>query len=330
MKELELLDVHPDHTHLVLTDCDGERYRLPINDDLREALRPERATLESVKVRLGKDAPSVRDIQSLIRMGSTAGAIAEQFGLPVEHVERYEGPILNERRFIAQRARTMTIGPSSDSPTLEDLVLDRLAARGVDSASVEWDAVRQGNEPWEIIARFIYSAQQKEARWSVDSTFQHIHALDQEGRWLTETVSPIFGSDAPRPEPADDEPIRPQFPSVGSDALISELNAKRGIRVEPDMSMFDEDELLDEVEQEEVAASSVEENEEGDVLPFNTGNQMAAEQEPRDDHDEPTPDDQPNNGPTLPGFEQTPKKRKSKKRTSVPPFDEIFFGSRSD
>ena len=46
MIELELLVVGGDGQSLVLTDADGERYRIPVTDELRAAVRRDRARLE--------------------------------------------------------------------------------------------------------------------------------------------------------------------------------------------------------------------------------------------------------------------------------------------
>ena len=184
MADLELVGIHPDGDHLILIDPDGDRHRLTIDEALRAAVRRDRPHLEQVRSEV---APRPRQIQAMIRAGASAESVAAESGLPVEQVRRYEGPVVAERDYVAGRARAMHVGRTSDSPTLGDMVLDRLAARGVDSASLRWDAHRQGTDPWHEVAYFRAAEKDHEALWEVDLTSATFTALDDESRWLSET-----------------------------------------------------------------------------------------------------------------------------------------------
>lgn len=184
MADLELVGIHPDGDHLILIDPDGDRHRLTIDEALRAAVRRDRPHLEKVRSEV---APRPRQIQSMIRAGASAEAVAAESGLPVEQVRRYEGPVLAERQYVAQRARNLHVGRSPDSPTLGDLVVDRLAARGVDGDSLRWDARRQGTEAWQVVAGFHAGDSDQEAAWEVDLASGTFTALDDESRWLSET-----------------------------------------------------------------------------------------------------------------------------------------------
>ncbi|MDO5747114.1 MAG: septation protein SepH [Actinomycetaceae bacterium] len=268
MIDLEFLDVHPDRTRLVLTDSDGQRYLLPITDSLRTAVRIERPLLHTVKPTPGTDTLAPRDIQVLIRMGSTSTDIARQFNVPLESIRPYEKPIHDERRYIAQMAQRCRIGNDKDAPTMGDLVVDRLAARGVDPDTIDFDAIRSGQDPWEVIVTFVQSAIEKEAHWSFDVAAKSLTALDQEAIWLTETAvsshADPFGVSRPLPweqeetdiiatisspssqvPPSQTPPLSaPPEPSptraTGTELLLDELNAQRGIRQSIDMSEFDD------------------------------------------------------------------------------------------
>src|SRR5690625_201485 len=99
MVELELVGIHDDGEHLVVKDPENTTYTLPITEALRAAVRRDRAQLE--QLRAGDIRP--REIQALIRAGSSAEDVAEQAGVSVEQVRRYEGPVLAEREFAARR-----------------------------------------------------------------------------------------------------------------------------------------------------------------------------------------------------------------------------------
>ena len=231
MKDLELLGLHPDGNQLILNDEDGTRYALAITQELRDKLRPERPNLEAVPQNPKKTVPP-RKIQSLIRAGSTVSEIPDKFDLPVAKVQRYATPILAERRHIANLAQSCQIGGESDSPHLGELVIDRLAARGVSADSLRWDAVRGGKGPWEIILTFTQDARDLTARWHMEPGAFTVSALDQEAIWLTEASQPAskvssFEEFFPMPSP---QATPPQQPDTGTEALLDALAAARGRR----------------------------------------------------------------------------------------------------
>ena len=162
MQDLRLVGVHDDGTHLLLSGAGGEMFQLPIDEALRTASRT------SAKPRNERPAipMSPRDIQARIRAGATAVDVAELSGLPLAKVERYEGPVLAEREYVAQQARKVEVAAPSpghdiyrsafgDNPaTLEDMVAHRLSAHGIDPSTVEWDSWRRQDGTWTVSASF--------------------------------------------------------------------------------------------------------------------------------------------------------------------------------
>ena len=224
MIELELLGTSADGESLVLTDAQGERYSVLISDELRGAARRDRPRVE---VAPSRPTLAPRDIQALLRAGATPQEIASKHDMDVHAVERFEAPIQAEKDYALARARAVRIGEGG--PTMGDLVLDRLAARGVDPSSLEWTAMREVGDPWQIIVTFVQGASEHAAHWHL-SNAGTLEAIDQEAQWLTEQVSTptasIFTSLArptPVPDP-DEEDLR------NREALIDQLNAARGKR----------------------------------------------------------------------------------------------------
>jgi Protein of unknown function (DUF3071) len=354
MNELELTGLHEDGEHLVLTGPDGQRYRLRIDEPLRAAVRRDRPQLEQLRAeRYGTLAP--RDIQARIRAGQTAAAVAEAAGIPVEHVRRYEGPVLAEREHIARQARATRVGRDAGAPDLGDLVTDRLAARGVDLDSIEWDAFRDGPAPWTVVVRFAVHDEQREALWTFDTQARSVQALEDEARWLSETELPedviprrhlsavrdvvfdVQADGAVRPvTPLEEEPA--PDPAAATAALLDDLTSKRGVR-----QQLDEDELevfegfgpqhtFDFPQAEEPPAahpahSDAESATDTQVLPRPTGLRSrlrpdpAASSEPRERAaatDEAPPAPAPERG------------RGKRGRASVPSWDEIVFGAKPE
>ena len=185
MVELELLGANGDT--IVMTDEDGERYSIVVDDALRAAVRRDRGAILPPSGTVA-EAPAPlrpRQLQAYMRAGATAAEVAISTGMDVEHVRRFEGPVLAERQWAVSQAQSCRIGWEKDSPLLGELVVDRLATRGVDPSSLEWDALREGRDPWLIMVTFVQSAEEKQARWSLDLTARAVHALDDEARWLT-------------------------------------------------------------------------------------------------------------------------------------------------
>ena len=165
MIELELLGTSADGESLVLTDAQGERYSVLISDELRGATRRDRPRVELAPAR---PTLAPRDIQALLRAGATPAEIAEQHGMEVSAVERFEAPVQAEKDYALTRARAVRIGDGG--PTMGDLVLDRLAARGVDPSSLEWTATREAGDPWQIIVNFVQGAAEHAAHWHLSNS----------------------------------------------------------------------------------------------------------------------------------------------------------------
>ncbi|MDC7121803.1 septation protein SepH [Cellulomonas fimi] len=263
MGELELEGLHGDGEHLVLVGPGGERFRLRIDEPLRAAVRRDRPQLEQLRAE-SAGTLSPREIQARIRAGATTQEVADASGLPVEHVRRYEGPVLAEREYVAEQARATRVGRDAGAPTLGDLVTDRLAARGVDLASLAWDSAREPSGPWVVLARFRVGDTAHEARWTFDAARRTVVADDDEARWLSETELPdepvarrhlaavrdvvfdfrddgtLAGADAAQRDP-EPEPEPEPDPQQETQDLLDELRTRRGVRQSLELDVDDEE-----------------------------------------------------------------------------------------
>nr|WP_297423174.1 septation protein SepH [uncultured Actinotalea sp.] len=264
MGELTLVGLHEDGEHVLLESPDGRRFRLPIDDALRAAVRRDRAHLEQARVELSGALPP-REIQARIRAGARAEDVAADAGMPVELVRRYEGPVLAEREFVAGQARATRIGHDPGTPVLGDLVTDRLATRGVGVEDVSWDAFRPSNGRWTVEVTFLVGDAIRTARWTFDAAARTLRAEDDEARWLSETdlgdaPIPRRHLTAVRPASAEvdvDAALRPLLASVdlppaapeaepedpfeATAALLDDLSDRRGTRQRVEVAEDDED-----------------------------------------------------------------------------------------
>lgn len=186
MQDLQLVGVHDDGEHVMLVSTDGQRYRLHIDDALRAAVRRDRARLGQLQIQIdGGMRP--KDIQARIRAGATAEEVADASGLAVEHVRRYEGPVLAEREHVCELARRLPVrhrDGSGRSPQLEVLVDERLTARGVADGTT-WDAWRRDDTTWTVELVFRAGSKERRAQWAFDMARSTVEALDDESRWLS-------------------------------------------------------------------------------------------------------------------------------------------------
>lgn len=221
MRELQLESLHADGEHLVLVDGEGQRYLLVIDEPLRVAVRRDRPHLEAL--RAAERSPlSPREIQARIRAGASVEEVAAAGGVALEAVRRFEGPVQAERTWIVQQTRALAIGHEVGAPTLGDLVLDRLAARGVESEA-EWDALRRAGEPWEVSVTFTAGGAVRRAAWHVDLQARSITALDDESRWLSETDLTTR-----RPRGATPFDVEADEHRRGADLVIRDLRGSAG------------------------------------------------------------------------------------------------------
>ena len=273
MLDLELLGPDADGSHVTLADADGRRYRLAVDDALRSVVRPARRPVGVPRPGGPGSAGAVglrpKEIQSLLRAGVPVEEVAERAGIEVSRAESYAIPVDAERAYVAGRARDLRVGHVSDAPNLGDLVVDRLAQREVDPASIQWDAVRRDTEPWEVVVSFVVAGRPREARWRVDLARHVLTATDDESRWLSETDMSagsrrhLNAVDAiargPRravpPPPGDTVDAQPQpaaepepaaeprafTPGAEREELLAQLAASRGTRQELADPEFDED-----------------------------------------------------------------------------------------
>lgn len=191
MTELRVMAVTGDGDRLVLRAPDGQEFFLAIDDRLRAAVRGDRARLGQIEIELDAQLRP-RDIQARIRAGQTAEQVADAAGIPLERVRRYEGPVLAERAFMAERAQSTQVRRSGEThgPKLGDVVRERLAARDPDIDSVQWDSWRKDESVWTVRMSFRIGGLPYEATWSFDPPRRLVHPVDDEARLLSSDAAP--------------------------------------------------------------------------------------------------------------------------------------------
>ncbi|AIS00980.1 septation protein SepH [Streptomyces glaucescens] len=185
MPELRVVAVSNDGTRLVLKAADSTEYTLPIDERLRAAVRGDRPRLGQIEIEVESHLRP-RDIQARIRAGATAEEVAQMAGIPVDRVRRFEGPVLAERAFMAERARKTPVRrPGENSgPLLGEAVQERLLLRGAEKDTVQWDSWRRDDGTWEVLLVYRVAGEPHSASWTYDPPRRLVQAVDAEARSL--------------------------------------------------------------------------------------------------------------------------------------------------
>ncbi len=339
MPELRVVAVSNDGTRLVLKAADSTEYTLPIDERLRAAVRNDRARLGQIEIEVESHLRP-RDIQARIRAGASAEEVAQAAGIAVERVRRFEGPVLAERAFMAERARKTPVRRPGEStgPQLGEAVAERLILRGAERESVRWDSWRRDDGTWEVLLVYRVAGEPHEASWTYDPPRRLVQAVDDEARALIgeadDTPEPSMPfvpriARLPRDRPLDrsEAPERSRSPSPEAgpeenpagerDSLTSLLEAVpsfRGDMVVPEQtspSRVDSGEVpAKEPETQEPAAAAGAGSAYADVL-------MPRSVSGHADRLKGTTDRQAEADGVRPG-----------RRAAVPSWDEIVFGTR--
>ncbi|GHJ40639.1 septation protein SepH [Streptomyces sp. TS71-3] len=185
MPELRVVAVSNDGTRLVLKAADSTEYTLPIDERLRAAVRGDRPRLGQIEIEVESHLRP-RDIQARIRAGATAEEVAQLAGIPVDRVRRFEGPVLAERAFMAERARKTPVRRPGENigPQLGEAVQERLLMRGADRDAVQWDSWRRDDGTWEVLLVYRVAGETHTASWTYDPPRRLVQAVDEEARSL--------------------------------------------------------------------------------------------------------------------------------------------------
>jgi hypothetical protein len=184
MSDLRLTGRNPEGTHLTLTDAQGSQFTVRISDTLRATVNQPRLT--AVESSDDAENMSVKEIQRRLRAGQSMDAIARDGRITVEKVERFAGPILQERVYILDQSFLVAIRKESarEQETFSDVVTARLASRGVDSDSLSWNSWRLDDGTWTIDLSYPNRDGHGNATWNFDLNRRLIVATNENGRWM--------------------------------------------------------------------------------------------------------------------------------------------------
>ncbi|MES2094754.1 MAG: septation protein SepH [Actinomycetota bacterium] len=217
MQDLRVIGV--ESGALLVASDDGAKYRIAIDEVLQSKLR--QAIPDPGVGR--KLAP--REIQAHIRSGMSAQDVASITGVPLEYIQKFEGPVLAEREFVVSSALSvpvhtaMEIDPLGGGSTFGTVIRERLYDLGaVDERWASWKEVGGG---W--VVKLAFSAEQieRDARWRFDPRKAALSPLNNEAITLSQQGD-ATGALVPRLRAVGDDERRPDQSRFDSGAFTNE------------------------------------------------------------------------------------------------------------
>lgn len=178
---------------LEFSDGTGNNFSVRISDSLRAAVNERRLTP------VAETAPrfSIKEIQARLRAGESFAEVAARSGLGLEKIERYASPILQERAWIIDQAEKTA--PKGSALSLRDLVIQRLAPRGVNMNQISWNTWRLEDGTWHLVLTYPATEGERSAIWHFDNAKRILTSQDDGARWIN-------GEESPR-QPVKSEPM---------------------------------------------------------------------------------------------------------------------------
>lgn len=193
MQDLRVIGV--ENGALLVASGEGTKYRIPIDEVLQSKLRQAIPDPGSSR----KLAP--REIQAHIRSGMSAQDVASLTGVPLEYIQRFEGPVLAEREFVVNSAlnvpvhNAMETDPLGNGSTFGMVIRERLY--GLEATDERWASWKEVGGGWVVKLAFNAEQIERDARWRFDPKKAALSPLNNEAIALS-TQGEATGSLLPR------------------------------------------------------------------------------------------------------------------------------------
>lgn len=225
MRALRFVALAEDGEHLVLAPDvpeaidSGERFVLKIDDRLRAASRGDISRLGQIEIEIESNLRP-KEIQARIRAGETPESVAAAAGVRLERVMRYAYPVLQERQQIAERSQNarVKLEDTTQSPTLMELIAQRLLVGGADPDSIVWDARRLEDGMWEVSSTWKTKSKTITATWRFDLSTRTVFPGNSQTSELVEPAPKLSAVPTHTEDPSLDDAVTGPIPIVQDEA----------------------------------------------------------------------------------------------------------------
>ena len=182
MQELKVTGV--EDGSLLLASEDGTRFRVVVDETVQSRLRASMPDAGPVR----RLAP--REIQAQIRAGMTAEDVARVTGASLEYIQRFEGPVLAEREYVVESALNVPVhiavetDPLASGATFGSVIRERLADAGAEGE--RWASWKEQGGGWIVKLTFTAGDIARDARWGFEPKKQSLQPLNQEAVQLSQ------------------------------------------------------------------------------------------------------------------------------------------------
>ena len=170
MRDARFVGLSADGRSLIV-EHDGEHLRLAVDDDVRAAVRGQPQMRMPLETRI-----TPRELQSRIRRGESAGDIAAESGVAVELIARFEGPVLDERRWHAEQASRTVV----DGTSLAERFASATTRSGEEPEEAAWDSWLADDGTWRVRAELDDG---RRAVWAWDPRTRRLRGRDDLARF---------------------------------------------------------------------------------------------------------------------------------------------------
>ena len=332
---------------LVVATESGERFALALDEVMRVQARRARRDRDDDD---RGPRPSPREIQAHIRSGLTAREVATLLNARVEDVERFERPVLAEREHVVGQALAVPVllggALEHDSPiTFGTAVRAKLAEAG--ASAERWTSWKESSG-WMVKLEFTANGIDHDARWSFDprrSTLSPQNSdaiqLSRQGSLPEGLIPRLRALDSPLPKDDsrfDSGSFGPRKidiedePGVEATGPVAAAVQAAAIKRAPDVPVTSSEtaDLLEALRRRRGQREPLPGPTETSTRPAGAPVALFDALEPGYSETEPEQPSEPEHTPTGPASAATDQARRAKGRPSMPSWDEIVFGARTD
>lgn len=246
MRALRFVALTEDGEHLVLAPDvpeaidSGERFVLKVDDRLRAASRGDISRLGQIEIEIESNLRP-KEIQARIRAGETPESVASAAGVRLERVMRYAYPVLQERQQIAERSQNarVKLEDTTQSPTLMELIAQRLLVGGADPDSIVWDARRLEDGMWEVSSTWKTKSKTITATWRFDLSTRTVFPGNSQTSELVEPPPKLSAVPTHTEDPSLDDAVTGPIPIVRDDAPVRRQRPRNRRDSEREVSLGD-------------------------------------------------------------------------------------------
>ncbi|MBP6043210.1 MAG: DUF3071 domain-containing protein [Rhodoluna sp.] len=327
-----------DGEYLLLESLTGDQFRVLIDDSLRSAIKST-SSRNTSSVQL-----SPREIQAEIRSGATVDELVSKSGDPRSYIEKFAAPVQDELSHVIASALSVRISIAGDRYNdishieFGEIIASRLEASGVNENY--WSAVRDENHQWMISINFERDSASSAATWAFDPkrlllspenetaiTLSTQNSLGEQTFAKLRTAPSLSTAEATNETEteniteslADTQLVETAIP-IGRSSDVAMANRTADSHAENE-NLATTTDLLDALKKkrEERSSKQAEQPEPGTATQT-----MDVVAEPA------TPNHQAADEPDLEEYEPRPAPTRRNARPSIPSFDEIVQGTKSE